>query len=196
MRLRILSLLEDLIISFSPFHEIYSGIKIVHFDSEKSTFATTIKRSLDFLKNSDPRRFKRVTSSITVITSGACLGTLAEFVKTTRNRICRIDYTRLPATCDCPPDNPYCGYSLLYAALIVHEATHSFLEKHGILRTTENRERIESLCQKEELRVAARFPTEMKQELIDLLKGPRTHSWGQSRINLVKELIHSRSQRA
>ncbi len=107
---------------------IVEGFELYAF-SDASDFFEITPRALSFLKETDPRRYKR-----------------------TRQYLSRIAYLRLgtdyfyPALSafivdSFPKDNPQ-----FFAAQIVHETTHAYLESKGLRYTPKTRERHEMIC--------------------------------------------------
>lgn len=127
--------------------EEFHSIRIVDVRRRSGDFHATILASLELLKNTDSRRFSRVTKNLDWIvnTSLSTLG--AEYWHWAR--ACAINFE------ESWPDRDVEFSIGFHASLLIHEATHAYLEGLGIQYEESNRARIEELCVKEQNRWAA-----------------------------------------
>jgi len=126
--------------------ESYS-IRIVDVRRRSEDFRATILASLELLRNTDPRRFYRVTNNLDWIVNASLSTPGAEYWHWAR--ACVINF-----------EESWPGRDLefsigFHASLLVHEATHAYLEGRGIQYDESKRARIEELCVKEQNRWAA-----------------------------------------
>jgi hypothetical protein len=115
-------------------------------DSQGS-FRQTIEESLRLLREYDSRRYERIRRHIkwivnVVTNSGARYRSSM--------RACYIEFVDFPGL-DCHIQ------TAIYAAILVHEATHGFIESREIGYTEKNRVRIERLCTAEQNRFVTRL---------------------------------------
>jgi hypothetical protein len=94
-------------------------------DSDDSAFIARTKEALNLIARKDPRRFGWVQVEIRYIINKE-LNYLGQYRR--RSRSCFIDYGRMQFD-----DHPEWRV-LLYAGLIVHEATHGHLYSKGFFR--------------------------------------------------------------
>lgn len=138
----------------------YESIRLADFYSEDSAFYAFIADVLEFIKEVDERRFQRIQKHINWIVNISMIerdaGEYHAFLK-----LCMLN-------CDVSrTDNIE---NLVYtASVIVHEATHAFLDDLGIVYDKTTRVRIERLCVTEEnrfLQNAATVYPDIAQKLI------------------------------
>ena len=128
----------------------HHGIKLADANSndrDNLIFVEKTTQALDLIHSLDLRRFARVQQHIdyilnTELYSGGsyCPG-----------NVCQLDFGRWDFAQH--PD----WYLYMYAAAIVHEATHGHLRARGIRRTRRNKMQIERICRLEENRFLSRI---------------------------------------
>ncbi len=124
---------------------------IVLFDTRKrgDSFRPTIESALHLIRQHDPRRYARIQQNIVgIINQILKPGTRAQYHFRLRTVI--IEFTDLPRVSSDVR-------AAFYACVLVHEATHGEIAAKGVIRTTENRGRIERLCIAEQNRFAAKL---------------------------------------
>lgn len=126
----------------------HAGICIVDISLAKyatNDFFRRTQQALDLIAKVDPKRFQRVQRELEFIVHSELAFAAASYTR--RPPTCKIDFTRRdfgkkPKT-----------ELWIYAALIVHEATHGEIYRRGVPYSKANKLRIERLCDVE----AARF---------------------------------------
>ena len=137
------------------------GIKLVSF-RKCPEFVTATTASLELIRLHDPRRFRRVRSHIEWIVDhshwlGGGAGEYHDRIK-----VCRVDF-------EAPPEERYAFiFEAVYAALIVHEATHGRIDDWLSETSSQPHERVERLCHVEE----GRFLQRLKNRIPDLSELP------------------------
>lgn len=117
-----------------------------------------VAQTLDLIKASDPRRYRRILRDIDRILV-APLMTGAEAQYSREINACEIDERYMLGE-HCAPE--------LAASVIVHEATHARLEHMGFVYVEERRQRIEKVCVRRELAFLAKVRgAEAAREAID-----------------------------
>lgn len=141
-------------------------------------FVEKTRQALDLIAQVDPRRFNRVRSHL----AGIVNIELAMGGEYAAGGICHVDFGRLDFT-----RHPE-WYLCMYAALLVHEATHGFLRDRGVRRTRRNKMEHERLCRTEENRFLARIVSPWGEQL---RKPFNPESWnigsGCNRIRLIRK---------
>lgn len=128
----------------------HRGIKLSQMIFSKSNpgeFVYWTKLALDLVEAADPRRMARIQRELDYIVDTE-LPKLAGFVP---GRICEVDFVR------CKIDELPEWRLPMYAALLIHEATHGHLIARGVTSTRQNRLRIEKICRAEENRFLSRI---------------------------------------
>lgn len=130
----------------------FHGIAILDMHpATKSTdfFLEQTKKALQLISETDPRRFKIVTSQIRIIINDHLPSFSAFYHR--RGRICDVDLSKLPF--ESRPE-----WSVKeYACTIIHEATHGRLFQQMIPYTKKTRSRIEKICVDESRRFAGKW---------------------------------------
>ncbi len=128
----------------------HCGIKLADANSNPGddlAFVDKTKQALDLIRNHDPRRFARVQLYIDCIVNSEIYSS-GQYCP---GNVCKVDFGRLDFARQ--PD-----WSLyMYAATIIHEATHGYLRARGFKRTKHNWQRIEHICRDEENRFLSRI---------------------------------------
>lgn len=128
----------------------HAGIKFADINCNKSddvAFVEKTTQALDLIRDLDPHRFARICRNIDFILNAE----LYSGGKYASGKICALDFGRWDFAQH--PD-----WSLyMYAATIVHEATHGHLHGQGIRMNTRNKMRIEAACRREENRFLSRI---------------------------------------
>jgi hypothetical protein len=158
----------------------HAGIKLsdINFnESDNALFVEKTTQALDLINNFDPRRFARVKCHIDYIInielhSGGQYGPA---------RICQLDFGRW----DFAQHSEWSLY--MYAATIVHEATHGHIRAKGIRRTRQNRMQVERICQAEENRFLSRIESSWGDRLQRPFD-PKVWNFG-SRLDRIRELL-------
>lgn len=117
------------------------------------TFCQQTSAALELIRCKDSRRFKRVQKRLRYIINGKLASGAGAYDK--NPEACIVDFERFKF--EKQPEGARC----VYAATIVHEATHGEIERRGISWTKKSRQRIERLCHIE----TARFMGRIKREL-------------------------------
>jgi hypothetical protein len=125
----------------------FESIRIVDVRRRSGDFHTTIRASLNLLKDTDPRRFNRVTKNLDWIVNTSLSSPGAEYWHWAR--ACAVNFE------ESWPGRDVEFSIAFHAGLLVHEATHAYLECRGIRYDEDNRMRIEALCVEEQNRWAA-----------------------------------------
>jgi len=130
------------------------GIKIVDSSRSRkkdSRFCTDTVAALELIKSVDPRRYRRLQREVRFITNCE-VSVWATYDRSCRN--CEVHYGRLSA------DSELRDWNLrIYAATLVHEATHGAIHSRCIAYTSRLRARIENLCVTDENRFVRRLDT-------------------------------------
>lgn len=141
----------------------HSGIRLVgtHFgEGENQVFVDCTKDALDLIQKYDPHRFRRILREVRII-DNCPLTSAGRYNR--QSRSCEIDFPHYRDTTGGYLHTRHRGTDeyqrslALYAASLIHEATHGKFDSHGILYTAKNRLRIERLCHQEEARFYARL---------------------------------------
>jgi hypothetical protein len=130
-------------------NEVKKGIRI--FDPDPQTLPHSVKticEALELIEQNDSRRFERIKREIHIIVR---FPTVAPAAYSRFTKSCRVDLARFPLT-----ENPDFERVLL-ACLLVHESTHGYLCRRGIMHTKRLYERTEMACWKEEVRFALKL---------------------------------------
>ena len=126
----------------------YSGITLIACRPLGLDTLSPIADALDLLHRVDLRRLKRVERHIKCI----LLGNFKQYAfYDSLGRICGL--RRRP---DPDHSSPLAVYG--YAASIIHEATHAFLDRKRFAPTKANLKRIERIYMREEARFLSKFP--------------------------------------
>ncbi len=128
---------------------IHDGIALcdVNFnDHDDQDFFGETKRALELIARTDRRRYQRVREHIDYIVNTE----LAAFATYNPGKICKVDFGRLKFS-----EHPEWSH-YMYAATLVHEATHGYIEAKGFRYIKPNRLRIERICRSEENRFLSR----------------------------------------
>ena len=127
------------------------GIQIVSLRSDHSEYLSTISLSLKLLKENDQRRMDRVlTYAKSIVDRSLADGATA-------GQYC---YERLAIEMDFEFSSDFgdeLRHAAYFAGVLVHEATHGFLDARGFEYNEENRVQIERICRAEENRFLARM---------------------------------------
>jgi hypothetical protein len=145
----------------------FEGIALADLREESPHFRETILAALCLLKEIDPLRFARVQREIAWIVNCTLAIDGAEYHHETRT--CKIDFEERAA-----------GYEFaigFYAAVLVHEATHGVIHRHGISYQSERRSRIERLCVREENRFLTRLANTQPELAQDLKRDFDEAEW-------------------
>ena len=132
---------------------IHDGIALcdVNFnDHDDQDFFGETKRALELIARTDRRRYQRVREHIDYIVNTE----LAAFATYNPGKICKVDFGRLKFS-----EHPEWSH-YMYAATLVHEATHGYIEAKGFRYIKPNRLRIERICRSEENRFLSRIDSE------------------------------------
>jgi hypothetical protein len=127
-------------------NEVKKGIRI--FDPDPQTLPHSVKticEALELIEQNDSRRFERIKREIRIIVR---FPTVAPAAYSRLTKSCRVDLARFPLT-----EDPDFDRALL-ACLLVHESTHGYLCRRGIIHTRRLFKRTEAACWKEEVRFA------------------------------------------
>jgi len=124
-------------------------LRVTSFDPSEPVPLEAITDALDLIQQADPRRFRRVLRYIKWIVLGNwrwygfyyAVGHVCGLKLLSRRNYLEKRLARY-----------------IYAAVIVHEATHGFLESKKIARTKRNVLRIEKICRSEHWRFLVMFP--------------------------------------
>ncbi len=100
-------------------------------------FEEVIVRALDLIRNHDPRRYKRVKREIDWIANSSIPGKFGGMYKSSV-KACLIHFENY--------SEDHRLVSSFYAGIIVHEATHGFIETKGYEYSEDNRLQIERIC--------------------------------------------------
>ena len=126
----------------------YAGITLIACRPLGLDALSPIADALDLLHRVDRRRLERVQRHIRCI----LLGNFKQYAfYAPIGQICGL--RRRPGS---EHSNALAVYG--YAASIIHEATHAFLDKKRFARTKANLRRVERICMREEARFLAKFP--------------------------------------
>jgi len=128
---------------------IYKGITLCDLNSndlDDEDFFRETEQALQLIEDVDPRRFRRVKNHINYIVNTE----LASIASYNPGKICKVDFGRYDF--ETHPD--WSRY--MYAAILVHEATHGEIGEKGI-EYKRNRLRIEKICRAEENRFLAKI---------------------------------------
>jgi hypothetical protein len=136
----------------------FESIRIVDVRRRSGDFYTTILASLELLKNTDSRRFSRVTKNLKWIVNTSLSTPGAEYWHWAR--ACAINFEE-----SWPGRDKEFSIGF-HASLLIHEATHAYLEGIGIQYEESNRSRIEELCVKEQNRWAASLDNRVLGEML------------------------------
>jgi hypothetical protein len=126
----------------------FDGIALVDW-AETPHFTRIITAARKLIKETDPRRFRRVQRQIRFIVS--CTRPFGGGAYFSDTKSCDFDFVVIRSDGDVEFYTPW------YACALVHESTHGYLQSRGIPYTPENRTRIEKLCVAEEQRFAKRL---------------------------------------
>ena len=156
--------------------DMYSGIRICDINHDKtddSAFVNYTREALLLIEKKDPKRFNRVRQEISFIVNKE-LTSGGQYRHATK--CCFVDFGRYHF------DRHAEWYLLLYAGMIVHEATHGILYSKGFMYTQENRKQIERICHAEKSRFLSRAKPEWRKHLVNEFDPARWHfSWTASR---------------
>lgn len=166
MRKLIARLATGVVLWFQSRSEVarFDGIILADLRSHRGQtqhFRNTLLAALRLLKETDPRRYARVSTRLSwVVSTTLSRHGTAEYRHATRT--CAIDFLE--------PSPEYDSEFLIgwYACTLVHEATHGEIRHRGIPYTRELRSRIERLCVREEQRFVTRL-TLTRPDLADRL---------------------------
>ncbi len=121
----------------------FEGIKISDLNEDEVNFQASIVASLEYIKQLDTRRFSRVKSEIDWLMNTNLVPKTGGHYRR-RNKVCVLNF------------ESYCEderlVRLFFSGLIIHEATHGFLESKGFGYDIDNRVQIERICTAEENR--------------------------------------------
>jgi hypothetical protein len=138
----------------------YAGIQIVDAPPVYADrrFANVTCEALALVRRYDPRRFRMIQKHVRFIVHRRLPYALASY--NAHLSACAVDFQRLNFTLEKRQERPreYDRQLVLYAATIIHEATHGRVEAHGIRYTGPFRLRIEEICTNEERRFLSRLP--------------------------------------
>ncbi len=164
--------------------EVYS-IRIVDVRRRSVDFHTTILASLNLLKDTDSRRFSRVTKNLDWIVNTSLSTPGAEYWHWAH--ACAINFE------ESWPERDVEFSIAFHAALLVHEATHAYLECRGIRYDEDKRLRIEALCVKEQNRWAASLDNEELGKMLNQKFDPEDwdFSWNGSKLDHFKAAIRN-----
>jgi hypothetical protein len=107
-----------------------------------------LRDAIDFVRLHDRRAFDELaehTHGIWVF--GTTVGSAAQWWRDENLVVLQSEYAAATSTT-----------SLALAVILVHEATHAWLERRGFEYTTERRVRLEKICNRRALRLARRLP--------------------------------------
>jgi hypothetical protein len=141
----------------------HSGIRLVctqFGEVENRLFVQCTKDALDLIQRYDPRRFQRILREFQIIDNCAltCGG---RYIR--RLRRCEVDFGYYFDTTGGYLNPIHRGTDeyqrslALYAATLIHEATHGKCYSHSIPYAEQNHLRIERLCHREEARFYSRL---------------------------------------
>jgi hypothetical protein len=124
----------------------FHGISLVSLNEGVGDYVRVITRSLELIRERDPRRFARVQAQTRWLVDrphpcGAGSGAYQHRIKATN-----IDFEYRPEFGD------ELFHAAYFARVIVHEATHGVIRDRGISTTPENRIQVERICRAEENR--------------------------------------------
>lgn len=124
----------------------YKGINLcetANYQWAKDEFIEKSREALDLIEQVDFKRFKRVQKYIIYIKPAIARGTASHLPL---SKGCLVDWRKLDF-------KRYPRASLvLYSAVLIHEATHGYIQSKGIRYRGKIRLRIEKLCHLEEAR--------------------------------------------
>ena len=129
-------------------------------DHDDQAFFRETKRALDLIANKDPRRYQRVRDYIDFIVNIES----ASLASYNPGKICKVDFGRYKFS-----EHPEWSH-YMYAATLIHEATHGYLGAKGLRYVKRNRLRIESICRSEENRFLSRIESDWGDALRKLLR--------------------------
>ena len=129
----------------------YKGINLCstsNYHWATDEFIEKSREALDLIEKMDFRRFGRIQKYITYIKPAICRGT-ASYVHLSKG--CLVDWRKLDFK-----QHPHASL-VQYSALLIHEATHGYVQSRGILYRGKFRLRIEKFCHHEEIRFIKRL---------------------------------------
>ncbi len=127
----------------------YEGIQIAQISlSDAAPFVRDTVRSLELIRNASPRHFGMIREHGAFI-ANAPLSFAAEYTRF--SRLVSFDFNR------CWVDSEREKCLRLYAMMLVHEATHGYLENLCFAYTKATRSRIERICENEANRLLLHF---------------------------------------
>ena len=116
-------------------------------------FCQQTAAALELIRCKDGRRFRRVKRHLRYIVNGKLSFGYGAYDKNPGTFMVYFERFKFEKY----PDGARC----LYAATMVHEATHGEIERRGISWTKKSRQRIERLCHLETARFMGRFKREL-----------------------------------
>lgn len=107
-----------------------------------------LRAALEFVRYHDRRAFDELDKhTCGIFVFGTTVGSAAQWWRDEKLVILQSEYAIAPSTT-----------SLALAVILVHEATHAWLERRGFEYATERRARLERICNRRALRLARRLP--------------------------------------
>lgn len=137
---------------------IHDGISLCDVnwnDHDDQGFFQETKRALRLIDKTDSKRYQRVRDYIAYIVNieSASLATYNS------GKICKVDFGKYEFS-----NHPEWSH-YMYAAMLVHEATHGYLREKQFRYIKSNRLRIERICRSEENRFLSRIDSAWGDEL-------------------------------
>lgn len=161
------------------------SVRIVDVRRRSNDFHSTIVAALKLVRDTDNRRYRRITNNLDWIVNQSLSTDGAEYLHWAR--ACTINFE------ESWPDRDIEFSVAFHATLLIHEATHAYLECRGIRYDEDRRVRIEALCVREQNRWASRLDD---QELGNMLRQDFDpvdwdFCWNGSRLDHFKAMIRN-----
>lgn len=148
------------------------GIKIACLLEDDERFTNLVERCLLVIKTADPRRFRRIQEHVTwIVGRGEVALSGGRYWSTFR-------------ACVLNPNYAWNWDHLVaeQAGVIVHEATHGYLEDRGFPYSQDTRVQIERICCTEQNRFYSRLSTDLSEKLMFKFNSDDwTESWNTSK---------------
>lgn len=151
---RVRYLLESFLLRLSS-SKVIDGLWI-GVSTSPATAIQQVNAALSLIKKYDPHRYKRIIDYLDRIWIRSLTGNIAQF--NAHLNACEID-SRYLLEEDPPP--------AVIASIIVHEATHAWLEQRGIRYSEKLRQRIETVCIRQEQIFASKLPESERNNILD-----------------------------
>lgn len=129
----------------------FEGFQFSSMHDEKDTFIRVIRKSLCLVREHDPRRFRRVTEQVRILADVGLQAGPRSASYLHRIKVVQVDFEMNESK----GDEMY--HAAYYAGVIIHEATHGFIEDRGFKYTPKYRKQIERICCAEQNRFLVRL---------------------------------------